>query len=208
MSTSITLRPTARRMAVRPGFLLGALAVIVAACGGGASATPGVPTSTAPGASGAPATPSPTPVAPVELTVGLGYIPSVQFAQFYLADQAGYYRDAGLEVTFQNKIDPDLVTLVGQGAIDIGIADGTSVIPAVSQGIPIRYVATVYADVPQHRLRQGIVGDHRTGRPRRQEDRHPRQVRLVVDHAPGAARGRGPHPVRRRDRAITRTTGS
>ena len=35
--------------------------------------------------------------APTSLTVGLGYIPSVQFAQFYLADQAGYYRDAGLD---------------------------------------------------------------------------------------------------------------
>lgn len=85
---------------------------------------------------------------PTQLTVGLGYIPSVQFAQFYLADQAGYYREAGLEVTFQNQIDPDLITLVGQGAIDVGIADGTSMIPAVSQGIPVRYVATVYGRFP------------------------------------------------------------
>jgi NitT/TauT family transport system substrate-binding protein len=85
---------------------------------------------------------------PTSLTVGLGYIPSVQFAPFYLADQAGYYRDAGLNVSFQNKIDPDLVTLVGQGAIDIGVADGTSVIPAVSQGIPIRYFATIYGTYP------------------------------------------------------------
>ncbi len=82
------------------------------------------------------------------LSVGLGFIPSVQFAPFYLADRAGYYRGAGLDVTFQNRIDPDLVTLVGQGAIDIGLADGTSVIPAVSQGIPIRYLATVYAQYP------------------------------------------------------------
>lgn len=85
---------------------------------------------------------------PTALTVGLGYIPSVQFAPFYLAQQKGYYRDAGLQVTFQNKIDPDLVTLVGQGAIDVGLADGTSVIPAVSQDIPIRYVATVYRSFP------------------------------------------------------------
>ena len=51
-------------------------------------------------------------------------------------------------MTFQNKIDPDLVTLVGQGTIDVGISDGTSVIPAVSQGIPVRYVATIYAQFP------------------------------------------------------------
>jgi NitT/TauT family transport system substrate-binding protein len=90
----------------------------------------------------------PTGGPPTPLKVGLGYIPSVQFAPFYFAQQAGYYRDAGLEVTFENKIDPDLVTLVGQGALDIGVADGTSVIPAVSQGIPVRYVATIYGTYP------------------------------------------------------------
>ena len=111
------------------------LAFIAAACG------------PQPAGSGCCATPGGSPQI-TTLTVGLGYIPSVQFAPFYLADQAGYYRDAGLAVTFQNKIDPDLVTLVGQGAIDIGVADGTSVIPAVSQGIPIKYVATIYGTFP------------------------------------------------------------
>ncbi len=82
------------------------------------------------------------------LLVGLGYIPSVQFAPFYLAQQAGYYRDAGIDVTFQNKIETDLIPLVGQGAIDIGVADGTDVIPAVSQAIPVRYLATLYGQYP------------------------------------------------------------
>jgi NitT/TauT family transport system substrate-binding protein len=91
---------------------------------------------------------APATSAPIKLIVGLGYIPSVQFAPFYLAQQAGYYAAAGLEVEFQNKVDPDLITLVGQGAIDVGIGDGTSVIPAVSQGIPIRYVATIYGQFP------------------------------------------------------------
>jgi NitT/TauT family transport system substrate-binding protein len=72
----------------------------------------------------------------------------VQFAQFYLAEEAGYYADAGLEVTFQNKIDPELITLLGQGAIDIGMSDGTSLIPAVSQGIPVVYGLTVYRAFP------------------------------------------------------------
>jgi len=85
---------------------------------------------------------------PIPLTVGLGYIPSVQFAQFYFADEAGYYADAGLDVTFENKIDPELITLLARGAVDIGMADGTSVIPAVSQGIPVRYGATIYGSDP------------------------------------------------------------
>jgi NitT/TauT family transport system substrate-binding protein len=163
-STTSSPRPARHRNHPRPGRLAAALsvvAVLVAACGGAASSTPGATTSTAPATSGTPGTPSPTLITPAELTVGLGYIPSVQFAQFYLADQAGYYRDAGLEVTFENKIDPELITLVAQGALDVGIADGTSVIPAVSQGIPVQYIFTVYADFPSivfAKASSGIVG--------------------------------------------------
>ncbi len=152
------------------------LSLTLVACGG-TSASPGAQGSQAPaGTTPAPASPTPStagaggtlaaspgaaglspstspnaassPTTLTHLSVGLGYIPNIQFAQFYLAQQAGYYRAAGLDVTFENKIDPDLVTLVGQGSMDIGIADGTSVIPAVSQGIPIRYVTTIYARFP------------------------------------------------------------
>lgn len=156
--------PRARRPRVLATALAG-LALVLAACGGAATAVPSGPATppAEPGASETPiVAPSATPAAdPVALKVGLGYIPSVQFAQFYLAEQAGYYRDAGLDVSFENKIDPDLVTLVGQGGVDVGIADGTSVIPAVSQGIPIRYVFTVYADFPSivfAKASSGIVG--------------------------------------------------
>jgi NitT/TauT family transport system substrate-binding protein len=119
-----------------------ALAAVVAACG------PATPTS-APSASTAsqPASPGSTG-ATTALTVGLGYVPSVQFAQFYLAQQAGYYAAAGLTVTLQNDTDPNLITKIGQGAVDIGIGDGTSIIPAVSQGIPVVYTATIYGTFP------------------------------------------------------------
>ncbi|MEA2674822.1 MAG: putative riboflavin transport system substrate-binding protein [Chloroflexota bacterium] len=116
-----------------------AVGIVVAACSAGPGASPGCGCgSAAPGATTVPTT----------LKVGLGYIPSVQFAPFYLAQQDGYYRDAGLDVTFENKIDPDLITLTGQGAIDISVADGTDVIPAVSQAIPVQYIATLYGTYP------------------------------------------------------------
>ena len=115
------------------------VALVLAACAGPA-ASPGCTCTNGP-------RPSTVPMI-TQLKVGLGYIPSVQFAPFYYAQQQGYYEELGLEVTFENKIDPDLVALVGQGALDLGVADGTSVIPAVSQGIPIRYVATIYGTFP------------------------------------------------------------
>ena len=78
------------------------------------------------------------PVSLVPWPVGNPERPS---AQFYRAQQQGYYRDAGLDVTFQNEIAPNLITLVGQGAVDAGIADGTDVIPVGvtgREGIPIQ----------------------------------------------------------------------
>ncbi len=91
---------------------------------------------------------TPAPSSATTLTVGLGYLQSVQFAAFYRADQAGYYAAEGLRVTFQNQNDANLVPEVGQGAIDIGLSDGTSVIPAVSQGVTIKYLATIYGQFP------------------------------------------------------------
>jgi NitT/TauT family transport system substrate-binding protein len=136
------------RALARPALLLGILVALLAACTAGGSASPlGPGGSASPSTVGSPGAATPSP-SPIPLTVGLGYIPSVQFAQFYLADQRGYYRDAGLDVTFENKIDPDLIRLTGQGAVDISLADGTSLIPAVSQGIPVEYVATIYAKFP------------------------------------------------------------
>ena len=96
---------------------------------------------------GTPASP-PASTPRTALSVGLGYIPGVQFAPFYLAQQSGAYDRAGLDVTIQNQIDPDLITLVGSGSVDIALADGTSVIPAVSGGIPVRYMATIYGILP------------------------------------------------------------
>ena len=143
------------RPAIRALALAASVTLLAAACTtGSASPAPSAQATPEPSAPvlvptpSASVAPSASPAALTPLTVGLGYIPSVQFAQFYLADQAGYYRDAGLEVDLQNGRDADLVTLIGQGAIDIGNSDGTSVIPAVSQGIPIVYAATVYGQFP------------------------------------------------------------
>ncbi len=91
---------------------------------------------------------TPVPSTLTTLNVGLGYIPSVQFAAFYRADQAGYYAAEGLKIIFQNAIDADLVPKVGAGTLDLGLSDGTSLIPAVSGGVPIKYVATIYAKFP------------------------------------------------------------
>lgn len=121
--------------------VLGIIGIVLAACGGaGATSVPSASTS------------------PTSLKVGLGYSQSIQFAPFYYAQRQGYYAAAGLTVTLENLNDPELITLVGQGALDLGIGDGTSVIPAVGQGIPVRYVATLYAKFPNVVLARASTG--------------------------------------------------
>jgi NitT/TauT family transport system substrate-binding protein len=140
-----------RRLALVVGVL--AAMLVVAACGVESGTPPAdvsePPTATEPPTGVPTATAIPEgSVEPVDLTVGLGYIPSVQFAPFYLAEQQGSYEAAGLNVEFLHQTDQDLIPLVGQGTVDVGIGDGTSVIPAVSQGIPVRYLATIYGKFP------------------------------------------------------------
>lgn len=80
--------------------------------------------------------------------IGMGYVPSVQFAPFYVAAQRGYYRQAGLSVTFDYGASPNLLQLTASGKDDIAIADGTDVLAARAAGVPVMYVAAIYQHLP------------------------------------------------------------
>ncbi len=82
------------------------------------------------------------------LTVAMGYIPSVQFAPFYVAHERGYFREAGLEVIPQYGIESDLLKLVGTGELSFMIGSGEEVILGRSQGLPVRYVMRWYRSFP------------------------------------------------------------
>src|ERR671937_1755453 len=99
-------------------------------------------------AAGATAGPRAASTSPRTVTLGIGYIPSVQFAPFYVADQRGYYRRAGLKVAFNYASSPNLLELVGAGRMAMAIADGTDAIAAVAQGVPIVYVMAEYQRFP------------------------------------------------------------
>jgi NitT/TauT family transport system substrate-binding protein len=105
------------------------------------------------------ATQSPPPSATLrQITLLLGFQPDVQFAPFYLAQQAGYYAEAGLDVTIQYKSDADLVRLVGDGQAQFGVTDATDVMISRTAGIPIKYVATLYTLFPVELIgRKGTV---------------------------------------------------
>jgi len=99
--------------------------------------------------SGSPsASPRPSAAALRPVRLLLGFQPDVQFSPFYLAQQAGYYADAGFSVTIEYKSDADLVRLVADGQAEFGVADATDVMISRTSGIPVTYVSTLYSFFP------------------------------------------------------------
>lgn len=89
-----------------------------------------------------------------QVTLLLGFIPDVQFAPFYLAQQEGYYADAGLTVAIEHRAAPDIVRLVASGEAEFGVADATDTMISRTSGIPVRYVSTLYERFPI-----GLIGE-------------------------------------------------
>lgn len=104
---------------------------------------PGSPGSVA---SASDSTPSPAPLRTV--TLGMGYIPNVQFAPFYVADAKGYFAEEGLKLDFKYGMEDDLLKLIGTGRLQFAIGSGDQVILARSQGLPAIYVANFYRKYP------------------------------------------------------------
>jgi NitT/TauT family transport system substrate-binding protein len=82
------------------------------------------------------------------LTIGLGYIPDVQFAPFYVAKSKGYYSAAGLNVTFNHGIVPDLFGSMVAGRNTFVFAGGDELLAARDKNIPAVDVATIFQKYP------------------------------------------------------------
>jgi putative riboflavin transport system substrate-binding protein len=77
-----------------------------------------------------------------EIIVAMPYIPNVQFAHFYVADQKGYYAAEGLKITFDYNFETDVVARVAQDTVQFGMASGDSVLLARAQGLPVVTIAS------------------------------------------------------------------
>jgi NitT/TauT family transport system substrate-binding protein len=83
------------------------------------------------------------------LTVGLTYVPNIQFAPFYVAKSLGYYRDAGLDVTFHhhNAGEDEFSALVA-GQEDAIFAGGDEGLQARAHGPALVYIAQIFTTYP------------------------------------------------------------
>jgi NitT/TauT family transport system substrate-binding protein len=83
------------------------------------------------------------------LTVGLTYIPNIQFAPFYVADSLGYFKDAGVTVTLRHHtFSEDEFGAIGSGQEDVVFAGGDEMFQARAHNLALVDVATVYRKYP------------------------------------------------------------
>jgi len=79
------------------------------------------------------------------VTVGLSYVPDVQFFPFYVAADQGYFDDAGVDVTIRHHgAQEPLFTALATGEEDVLYAGGDEVMFARAEGIDAINFATLY----------------------------------------------------------------
>lgn len=85
---------------------------------------------------------------PISVSIGLGYIPDIQFSPFYVAVKKGYYTAAGLNVTLNHGIVPDLFAEMMAHKDTFVFAGGDDTLVARSKHLPVVDVSTLYPSYP------------------------------------------------------------
>ena len=111
------------------------LVLLLSACGSSSSTTSG----------GGSTTPQ---VGAKNISIGLGYIADIQFAPFYVAQSKGYYKAAGLNVTFNQGIVPDLIGSMVAGKNNFVFAGGDETLQARDKNVKVVDVATIFQKYP------------------------------------------------------------
>ncbi|MFV0260158.1 MAG: ABC transporter substrate-binding protein [Acidimicrobiales bacterium] len=77
------------------------------------------------------------------VTLVLDWTPNTNHGGIYLADQAGYYAAAGIDLEIIQPGDTGSIQAVATGHADFGVSVQESLIPAQVQGVPVVSVAAI-----------------------------------------------------------------
>lgn len=83
------------------------------------------------------------------VTVGLTYIPDIQFAPFYVAEQTGLFTDQGVDVTLRHHgVSEGLFNALVSGEEDYVLAGGNEMVQACAEGMDLVAIGQYYRQYP------------------------------------------------------------
>lgn len=83
------------------------------------------------------------------LTVGLTYVPDIQFAPLYVAQEKGYFAEEGLDIKLRHHgAQEGLLTALQGGSEDVVFAGGDEMLEGRSNGVDVVNWATMYQKYP------------------------------------------------------------
>jgi NitT/TauT family transport system substrate-binding protein len=89
---------------------------------------------------------TPQPAHPIRLL--MTFMPNVQYAPLYVANEQGYFRQENLDVTFDYIQETECVSLVGVGDQPFAVVSGEQVLMAREQGLPVVYAMAWWNNYP------------------------------------------------------------
>ncbi|MBF0202345.1 MAG: ABC transporter substrate-binding protein, partial [Desulfamplus sp.] len=122
-----------------------------------------------------------SPNQPEPVTLQLRWFHQFQFAGYYAALEQGYYREAGLDVTIQERsLEQDPIEIVVSGQAEYGVTNSEVLLRAL-QGQPLVVLAVIFQHSPLVLVAKessGIITPHDTINARVKMTRHPRDIEL------------------------------
>lgn len=84
----------------------------------------------------------------IPVTLGVGFIPNVQFGTYYVGIEKGFYAEEGLDVTLDYGFENDYLALVGANQFQFMVGSGDQVVIGRAQGLPVKYIMNWYTQYP------------------------------------------------------------
>lgn len=85
---------------------------------------------------------------PRPVKLGVGFIPSVQFATFYVGMEKGFYTEEGVDLSLDYGFENDYLKLVGTDQMQFMVGSGDQLVLGRAQDLPVRYVYNWYTKYP------------------------------------------------------------
>lgn len=95
------------------------------------------------------------------ITLGVGFVPNVQFAPFYVGIEKGFFAEEDIDLSMEYGFENDYLKLVASDELQFIIASGDQLVLGRAQDLAVKYVLNWYTSYPVTIFAKADAGIHR-----------------------------------------------